>query len=189
MGSGMRGSVISAAPTVAEFWLHVSIPSDDPEGCWVWTARRDKGGYGRLRGLLAHRLSWSFVNGPIPVGLHVLHRCDNRPCVRSDHLFLGTNADNIADRMAKLRARGHVTERDVPRKRLHPNRTRAVGEHVNGAKLSAQDVLAIRHQYGTVTASRVALARSFGVSGSAIFNVVHRRTWKHIPDAGDRGAA
>ena len=82
-------------------------------GCWVWGGYRNRGGYGFTRvggrgapGKLAHRLSWELHRGPIPNGLHVLHRCDNPSCVRPDHLFLGTNQENIADRIAKGRPGG-----------------------------------------------------------------------------------
>lgn len=78
--------------------------------CWTWGGSLNRAGYGVVRlggsggkASLAHRLAWSLTNGPIPAGLHVLHHCDNPGCVRPDHLFLGTNADNIADRMRKGR--------------------------------------------------------------------------------------
>lgn len=88
------------------FWGYVSI---NPEGCWEWTGQRARFGYGRAAHLfgthLAHRISWTLANGPIPKGLFVCHHCDNPPCVRPDHLFLGTASDNIRDAWAKGRMR------------------------------------------------------------------------------------
>jgi len=86
-------------------------------GCVEWTGRCLPRGYGCLyipsRGtVLTHRFAWELANGPIPAGIHVLHHCDNPPCCQTDptpgypdgHLFLGTDADNAADRDAKGRA-------------------------------------------------------------------------------------
>lgn len=80
--------------------------------CWVWTASGDGHGYGRIATTMAqgpvkvHRVSWELHNGPIPPGLHVLHRCDNPPCVNPAHLFLGTFSDNMMDKCLKGRAKG-----------------------------------------------------------------------------------
>jgi len=80
--------------------------------CWVWIGSLKDTGYGQLsaphRGvpLKAHRVSWELHHGPIPDGLWVLHRCDNRRCVRPDHLWLGTDADNKSDMEAKGRRKG-----------------------------------------------------------------------------------
>jgi len=81
----------------------------DPEtGCVLWTACRNTCGYGKVRwrGRLwaVHRAAWTAKHGPIPPGMCVLHRCDVRPCLNLDHLFLGTQKDNMADMAAK---RGH----------------------------------------------------------------------------------
>lgn len=88
----------------ARFWAKVDRTGD---GCWEWTAHRDRAGYGRINvgqvPALAHRLSWWLTNGAIPDGLFVCHHCDNPPCVRPDHLFLGTPRDNNDDKLAKGR--------------------------------------------------------------------------------------
>lgn len=91
------------------FWNKVSR---DPEGCWFWTGAQQAKGYGlinrgegRGKNVLAHRLSWVLAYGPIPEGMSVLHTCDNRSCVRPDHLWLGTPLDNTRDMMRKRRGR------------------------------------------------------------------------------------
>jgi hypothetical protein len=94
-------------PLAVRFWAKVQKSA----GCWTWTANHLPKGYGVIgvgaadQGLkLAHRVSWEIHFGPIPAGLFVCHRCDNPPCVRPDHLFLGTVQDNVDDMVAKGRA-------------------------------------------------------------------------------------
>lgn len=75
--------------------------------CWVWKGARGGKGYGskmiRGKAYRTHRLAWEWVNGPIPDGMMVLHRCDNPPCCNPNHLFIGTNTDNMRDMVAKGR--------------------------------------------------------------------------------------
>lgn len=83
------------------FWSHVNKDGD----CWLWTGSLNNHGYGTFgSGELSHRISWVFAYGTIPVGLFVLHHCDNPLCIRPEHLFLGTQSDNVRDMLAKGRA-------------------------------------------------------------------------------------
>lgn len=84
-----------------------SIPEPNT-GCWLWLGSTNARGYAHLKYQKvqhrANRFSWTAYNGPIANKLHVLHRCDNRLCVNPDHLFLGTNQDNVDDRVSKGRS-------------------------------------------------------------------------------------
>ncbi len=102
------------------FMSHVE--PEPSSGCWLWTGAVDRYGYGRLKVVSdiddrrvvarAHRIAWVIRFGSIPVGLCVLHHCDNPPCVNPDHLFLGTQGDNSRDKARK--GRGLKSKKGLP---------------------------------------------------------------------------
>jgi hypothetical protein len=155
--------------SVAErFWPRID-QSGGPDSCWIWTGGTASG-YGRM-GIKgrevgsSHRISWQLHFGPIPGGLHVLHRCDNPPCCNPSHLFLGTQADNNYDREAKGRG-------TTP-----PN---AKGTDSPNAKLTEQDVINIRTAASSGEPMR-RIARRYLAGRTAVRNVVKRKTWMHVP--------
>ena len=148
--------------TKRHFWEKVAFGND----CWEWIGGRHHKGYGVAcadgKAIQAHRMAYELVFGPIPAGLFVCHKCDNRACVRPDHLFLGTNDDNMADMAAKGRAVKHPMPGEA-----HPF-----------ARLSNESVRAIRAS----SEPGVVLAKRYDVRASVISNIRHRRAWKHLDD-------
>ena len=140
---------------LARFWSYVKVG----DGCWPWGGPLDKDGYGIIgshRGRCkAHRLSWEIANGYTPEGVCVLHHCDNPGCVRPDHLFLGSPADNVRDRTKKGRTARHETH--------------------GRAKLTAVNVAEIRRCRGLVT--QQALADRFGVAQTIVSRVQLQQLW------------
>jgi hypothetical protein len=114
--------------------------------------------------ILAHRLAWEYAYGPIPDGLQVLHRCDNPPCINPEHLWLGTNVDNMADRQRKGRT------------------AHTCGSRAGNAKLTEDDIPAIILMRGT----QKQIAEVFGVSRSLIGAILQRKVWPHVFRAMDR---
>lgn len=165
-----------AAATVAielRFWANL----DKTVGCWTWKlARRGSHGYGvtkwQGRSYATHRVAWELTHGPIPSGLLVCHRCDNPPCCRPDHLFLGTPTENMHDMIIKGR-----------------HRTAGLrGEATGRALLTEVDVRMVRrrHAEGETMAS---LARELRVSFGAIRSIVLRLNWSWLPDEHDHQEA
>lgn len=155
------GSYLRQKKTIAErFWKKV----DKSGGCWLWTASTNKKGYGqfgREKGgsSLAHRVAYQLLNGPIPKGLYVCHRCDNPPCVRPSHLFLGTQAENDKDKINKGR--------------------QGKGTRFSNAKMTEEgigDILCLRQQGWTFDA----LARRFSISPRLVSGIVKGKKWKHV---------
>ena len=151
-------------------------------GCLLWQGAKSGSGYGSLsiggRITSAHRAAWEAAKGPIgDRAMFVLHRCDVRLCVEIDHLFLGTNADNVSDMMRKGRQAFGKNNGSHTRPE---RRARVFGERNYNAKLSDSQVRAIFHSYWDDGVSMRVLAADHGVSGSAIKKIVSRKTWAHL---------
>lgn len=145
------------------FWAKVDRSGE----CREWRGTRDRHGYGIIKirsgndakTKRAHRVAWELINGAIPDGMYVLHRCDNPPCCNPTHLFLGTHADNMDDMKAKGR--------------------QASGEHHGRAKLTDGEVANIRGLIGVGVPVR-AIARAKRLSRRAIRAIASRETWRHV---------
>ena len=141
-------------------------------GCFLWTGAASSKQYGnfRINGKIvgAHRVAWQIKNGPIPSNLFVLHKCDMPPCVNPDHLFLGTNADNMADMARKGRK---VVS---PNAGKHGNQLK--GEANGRAKLNIKQVREIREEFAR-TKNGAALARKFGISETQTRRVISGKSW------------
>ncbi len=159
------------------FWAYVNKDG----ACWEWTGVRNDYGYGLFgfggRVYRSHRFAYQLTYGEFPKAICVLHRCDNPPCVRPDHLFLGTKLDNILDMRAKGRANDPTGDRSGARK--HPE-SRPRGEQAKRSKLKTDQVLSIYRRYHAGDVSIKALAREFGVSHIPILNIIHKRGWRHV---------
>ena len=133
-------------------------------GCHEWTGARYMSGYGRVKiggvDYRAHRFVWACANGPIPVGMIICHSCDNPPCIKLEHLSLGTHDDNMADMVTKGRASRNKT-------RVY---TRGVQHH--NAKLSDTQIAEMIARYEEGDTSQTRLAAEYGVSQSLVSQAV-----------------
>lgn len=156
------------------FWTHVDLSGE----CWLWTGTRTVQGYGRVvvrRGIgrpykiAAHRVSYEMAYGlaidSLPKHLVVCHTCDNPPCVRPDHLFLGTMQDNVND----ARSKG----------RMNYEAWHQRGEENHAAKLNDASVRKIRSAYAAGE-TQAALAKRYEVSRSTIGDIVRGEIWSHV---------
>lgn len=146
------------------FWKRVSMSAE----CWEWRGFVGTGGYGQINvggsngsPIATHRVSYFLHHGVMPE-LCVLHRCDNRLCVRPEHLFLGTRHDNIVDMFEKGRNRHRRGE-------AHPR-----------ARLDEESVRDIRRRYNDNGERARDIAADYGMHFSTIINIAKRRIWRHV---------
>lgn len=150
--------------TKQERFLEKIIPEPN-SGCWLWSAACNTKGYGTfsvgIKREGAHRISYRFFCGDIKKGLHVLHKCDVKCCVNPNHLFLGTNLDNMQDKMRKGR---HVSSFGIKNgsARLDPDKIRIVRE---------------LHKKGF---SERKIANQLNVSRGSIHSILSGRTWRQV---------
>lgn len=149
---------------VTRFWAKVD-QSGGPDACWPWIGAKGGDGYGSVRvetgTALAHRVAYELTNGTLG-DAKALHRCDNPPCCNPAHLYAGTQKQNAADRMAS----GHEPDR---RGMKHP-----------GAKLTDDDVRAIRTLAAERTMTHNQIAARFGISHQMVYFITSRRSWRHV---------
>ena len=142
--------------------FNARIMRDPNSGCHLWTATCNKKGYGIFslngKGHRAHRISWEINGGIIPSGSLVLHKCDTPACVNPSHLFIGSNADNMADKIAKGRGR-------VP-----------FGSSHWKSKLTEKEAIEIYSD----DRSAIEIAADYGVGKRTIFRIKAKEGWRHI---------
>lgn len=145
---------------------YITIPETD---CWWWTASLNNKGYGQfwLEGKMwrAHRASWELHVGGIPEGMCVLHKCDNPTCINPEHLFLGTQLENIEDRDTKGRQVAGTS----------------LGERHGMTSLTESQVLDIRAMYKTGRYKQKTLADQYGLTKATAHNIIKGKTWSHLP--------
>jgi len=156
-----------SSEVIERFWPKVDKNTEN--GCWEWTAYKAKlrgTRYGIFRAgplVKAHRYSWILTNGDIPLGLKVLHKCDNSSCVNPDHLFLGTQQENILDMINKGRSNFGGTK----------------GSKQWQSKFLESQIVEIRKCYASGDTLKQ-IAKRYNCSFSTIASIVRRKTWKHV---------
>lgn len=151
-----------ATPATERFWRYVEKTAE----CWNWTGSLDASGYGSIHGdlretLRAHRLAWEIKHRrSVPSGMHVCHSCDNRKCVNPDHLFLGTNADNVADKVKKGR-----------QSTIH-----LYGEAHGAAKITEAQARQIKAATGTMRE----IGSRYGISPASVCRIRTGKQWPHL---------
>jgi len=176
--------------SVAErFWSKVS-KAPHPKGCWVWTANKVRRGYGHFSPQSrttqkAHRFSYVLAYGPIPDGLCVCHKCDNPACVNPDHLWAGTQKENMQDCAKKGRCMAQTHPERVASGDRNGTRTKPENyprsEDRYNAKITNAGADEMRAEYASGLVTLQQIADKYGVCRSTAWKVIH---FKRYRDAG-----
>ena len=159
---------------------------ENERGCWVWQLAIGSHGYGvmnwRGKSQTVHRLVWLCFRGEIPENLFVCHTCDNRACFNPDHLFLGTQKDNMDDAVRK----GRQAKGARQGTHTHPESRATEEKHGTAThpgccarKLNEDDVREIRY-LDIEGFPRKAIAEKFNVTKAMISTILTGKTWKHV---------
>ena len=137
-----------------EFWAYVKFT----DSCWLWQGPKSNG-YGAFGRKAAHRVSFELTYGPIPIGLYVCHHCDIPPCVRPEHLFLGTNKDNQDDATRK-------GKRLQPKSLEHRAKLRAahLGRKLSPEHIAKQSAGKMGHSVSLETRAKISAAKKAGAN-------------------------
>lgn len=181
---------LNTVPLETRFWQNVQ----KTDTCWIWTGSVMWKGYGTIsdgskqnrKDYRAHRLSYQIHFGEIPDDLKVLHKCDNPICVNPEHLFLGTNADNSADMVAKGRSVKGQKRRpeQIVKGERHGSRTKPEstprGQSHSAAKLTDAQVIEIRKRYAQGGILQKELAAEYQIGRPVICEILSGKMWKHL---------
>jgi len=168
VGDLRTGKVLISDKDINRFWRSVN----KKDNCWEWVGCVDDGGYGKITIknclISCHVVSYLIHFGYIQNGLCVCHSCDNRICVNPEHLWIGTNAENVADMVRKGRT-------GIPG---------MYGEQIASSKLNANQIIKIKNLIAKGEYQYV-VAKKFGVGQPTISAIVNGKSWKHIKDEQD----
>ena len=163
------------------FWKFIKV--NPKTNCHEWQGTKNKHGYGyfhvdkQRKMIRSHRYIWEIYNGPIPNGMFVMHKCDNPCCVNVLHLTLGTPRDNTRDKIIKKRENYCSGKNHYLKK--YPHKVRK-GERHHQAKLTKEQVIAIRNSYQPTIITMKQLSEKYSVSIGTISDIVYRKSWKHL---------
>lgn len=210
------------------FWSKATLTAN-PDKCWIWngTVRDNIKPYGRFsiqnKDYSSHRVAYLLYNKKDPGEMHVLHSCDNHRCINPAHLFLGTNNDNVQDKVSKgrqARNKSAMKGKENPKIKLWNNPASKLTEsqwhevyslYISGervidiaskfnlsrhgvtnlvrimggntkmrTKLTEEQVKNIREAYDKNKGNGKCLAKEYGVTNKAIYDIVNRKVWKHL---------